>query len=193
MAIYSSNYLKSLSQTKTFSRKQNIINESSRQHESFDIFLSHSYLDKDIVEGLYIELRNFGYTVYVDWIIDPDLDRNNVTKETATIIRNRMKTCKSLLLAVSENASMSKWMPWELGYVDANTNRCAVLPVSSSLYAPESFKGFEYLSLYPFVKKVSSFGFKDELYVIEEANKYIEFEDWFKFGKQPVRKSYSMF
>lgn len=193
MSIYTSSYLINLSQTKTFSRNQHIINESAKKHESFDIFLSHSYLDKEIVEGLYIELRNFGYTVYVDWIIDPHLDRNSVTKETATTIRNRMKSSRSLLLAVSENASMSKWMPWELGYVDANTNRCAVLPVSTSLNAPESFKGIEYLSLYPFIKKVSSVGFKDALYVIEEAYKYVEFIDWFKDGKQPERKTYSMF
>ena len=77
----------------------------------FDIFLSHSFLDQREVKGLYIELTDLGYRVYVDWIADPQLDRNNVTKESAELIRNRMKSSKTLLLAISENAEMSKWMP----------------------------------------------------------------------------------
>lgn len=56
-------------------------------HISFDIFLSHSYLDKEDVEGLYIELTRMGFKVYVDWIIDPNLVRTNVTKTTATIFK----------------------------------------------------------------------------------------------------------
>lgn len=185
MTIYTSRYLRNLSQTKTFSTKQQIINESKKVHTGFDIFLSHSFLDKEDVEGLYIELTNFGYSVYVDWIIDPELDRKNVTKATATLIRNRMKSSKSLLLAVSENAQMSKWMPWELGYVDANTNRCAVIPVSQSVNAPSSFQGFEYLSLYPFIKKVPTTGLGEKLFVIEEAKKYVIFDNWLKFGENP--------
>ncbi|MPL94168.1 hypothetical protein SDC9_40316 [bioreactor metagenome] len=185
MTIYTSKYLRNLSQTKTFSTKQQIINESKKVHTGFDIFLSHSFLDKEDVEGLYIELTNFGYSVYVDWIIDPELDRKNVTKATATLIRNRMKFSKSLLLAVSENAQMSKWMPWELGYVDANTNKCAVIPVSQSVNAPSFFKGFEYLSLYPFIKKVPTKGLGEKLFVIEEAKKYVFFDNWLKFGENP--------
>jgi len=193
MTIFTSKYLRSLSsQTKTFSVNQSI-NESKRIDSNFDIFLSHSFLDKEDVEGLFIELTNFGFKVYVDWIIDPELDRKNVTEETAILIRNRMKSSKSLLLAVSENAQMSKWMPWELGYIDAKTNKCAIIPVSQSVTAPNSFKGSEYLVLYPFVKKVSSFGFKDELYVIEEAKIFTTFNEWFKFGKQPEIKTYNIF
>lgn len=65
-------------------------------HTSFNIFLSHSFLDKDEVEGLYLELTHMGYKVYVDWIIDPYLNRNNVTKATANHIRNRLKSSKTL-------------------------------------------------------------------------------------------------
>lgn len=193
MSIYSSKYLRSLSsQIRTFSVNQTI-NESKSVNTKFDIFLSHSFLDKEDIEGLFIELTNFGFKVYVDWIIDPELDRNNVTKETAILIRDRMKSSKSLLLAVSENAQMSKWMPWELGFVDSNTNKCAIIPVSKSQYASSSFKGLEYLSLYPFVKKVSIIGFPDELYVIEEAYKHVTFQNWFKLGEKPKIKSYNLF
>jgi hypothetical protein len=193
MAIYTSNYLKNLSQRKTVLFSSQILNESKKTHTSFDIFLSHSFLDKDEVEGLYIELSNQGYSVYVDWIIDPELDRNNVTKKSATLIRSRLKSSKTLLLAVSVNATVSKWMPWELGYVDGNTNKCAIIPISKSDYAPNSYVGVEYLSLYPFIKKVQTRGLGEKLFVIEETLKYIIFDDWLKLGDQPKAQEANIF
>lgn len=178
MSLYTSNYLKQLSRNKTSSESTKIFSERNKTHTSFDIFLSHSYLDKEEVEGLYIELTRFGFTVYVDWIIDPLLDRNNVTKASATLIKNRLKSSKSLLLALSINASVSKWMPWELGLVDGNTNRCALIPVSKEINTPNSYKGVEYLSLYPFIKKAPTIIGTQKLWSIEEANKYIVFDDW---------------
>lgn len=149
----------------------------------FDIFLSHSYLDKLEVQGLYQELTDFGYSVYVDWIVDPHLDRTNVTKKSATLVRDRMKNSKTLLLAISTNASMSKWIPWELGYVDGNTNKCAIIPVSKESTPPKSFKGLEYLILYPFIKKLTLKGTnEDKLWVIKSEFSYSEFDTWFSSG-----------
>ena len=193
MALYTSSYLKNLSQRKTVLFSRQILNESKKNHTSFDIFLSHSFLDKDEVEGLYIELTNQGYSVYVDWIIDPELDRNNITKKSAPLIRNRLKSSRTLLLAVSVNATVSKWMPWELGYVDGNTNKCAIVPISKSNYAPNSYSGVEYLSLYPFIKKVQTRGIGEKLFVIEETLKYIIFDDWLKLGEQPKAQAVNIF
>ena len=50
------------------------------------------------------------------------MNPNVVTPETAMVLRERMKQCKSLIYTFSENASDSKWMPWELGYFDALKN-----------------------------------------------------------------------
>lgn len=186
MSIYKSSYLKSLSQRKTRLFSNQILNESKKTHLSFDILLSHSFLDKDVVEGLYIELTLQGYSVYVDWIIDPHLDRGNVTKTTAALIRNRLKSSKTLLLAISVNASISKWMPWELGYVDGNTNKCAIIPVSKSDNAPTSYSGFEYLKLYPFIKKMPTRGLGDKLFVIEEAKRYVLFDYWLNGSRKPA-------
>lgn len=193
MAIYTSSYLKNLSQRKTVLFSSQILNESKKNHTSFDMFLSHSFLDKDEVEGLYIELTNQGYSVYVDWIIDPHLDRTNVTKASAKLIQNRLKISKSLLLAISTNATVSKWMPWELGYVDGNTNKCAIIPVSKSEYAPNSYAGAEYLSIYPFIKKVPTKSSGEKLFVIEEAKKYVIFDNWLKQGKRPEYKDISIY
>lgn len=76
---------------------------------NFDIFLSHSFLDKEVVKGLYNTLTEQGFSVYVDWIVDSDLNRSFVTKESAEKIRKRMDQSRSLLYAISTNAEMSKW------------------------------------------------------------------------------------
>ena len=185
MSLYTSSYLKGLSKTKSLNESTRLFSSTLKTRTSFDIFLSHSFLDKDEVEGLYLELSKMGYSVYVDWIIDPGLDRNNVTKESATLIRLRLKSCKCLILATSVNATISKWMPWELGYVDGNTSKCAILPISQNDSAPNSYKGIEYLSLYPFIKKVPTRASGEKLFVIEEALKYIIFDNWLKLGVKP--------
>lgn len=119
-------------------------------NHKFDIFLSHSYLDKDVISGIYHLLMKFNLDVYVDWIIDPDLDRNNVTRKSAERIRKRMDNSRSLIYAISISAHMSKWMPWELGYIDGSTDhKCAILPISEGY--DSSFKRQEYLELYPIV------------------------------------------
>ncbi len=183
MGIYNSDYLKSIASEKRRLFEQKLFSLRNTTPTEFDIFLSHSFLDKEEVQGLYQELTDFGYTVYVDWIIDPNLDRTNVTKESATLVRKRLKASKSLLLAISTNVSISKWIPWELGYIDGHTNKCAIIPVSKERIAPKSFKGSEYLSLYPFIKKhpIQGTG-KDELWVIESEHNYSILNLWIRNG-----------
>lgn len=185
MAIYSSEYLKGLA-----SRKQRLFESELKlfsaktvpESTSFDIFLSHSFLDKSEVQGLYQELTDFGFKVYVDWIVDPHLDRTNVTKSSAKLIQSRLKASKTLLLAISTNAAMSKWMPWELGYVDGHTNKCGIIPVSKERIPPKSFRGTEYLLLYPFIKKAQTTNGADKLWVIESEYNYSVFDDWLTNG-----------
>ena len=187
-SLYSSRYLKNIVASKSLSESQKMYSARNEVHTSFDIFLSHSFLDKDEVEGLYLELTRLGYKVYVDWIIDPYLDRNNVTKATANHIRSRLKSSRTLLLAISVNASISRWMPWELGYVDGNTNKCAIIPVSRDTIPPSSYKGVEYLLLYPFIKKALDMNNRERLWIIEESQKYIVFESWIS-GVNPVHQN----
>lgn len=83
------------------------ISENASQNE-FDIFLSHSSKDKEYIIKLKQKFESYHHTVYVDWITDSHLSRNNVDKLTAAQIRKRMKQCKCLLFATSENSSDSK-------------------------------------------------------------------------------------
>jgi TIR domain len=187
MALYGSTYLKQQSNNKTQNERIKMFSQRDIKHTSFDIFLSHSFLDKDEVEGLYLELTRMGFTVYVDWIIDPNLDRDNVTKESATIVRNRLRSSKTLLFAISASASVSKWIPWELGYVDGHTQQCAIIPVSREDNSPNIYKGKEYLSLYPFISKEFSSKQIEKLWVNESVSSYITLEQWFK-GEMPYER-----
>jgi hypothetical protein len=42
------------------------------------------------VLGTKVVLESFGFSVYVDWIVDPHMNREHVTRETAAILRDRM-------------------------------------------------------------------------------------------------------
>lgn len=113
--------------------------------QAYDIFLSHSSEDAILIKALRDILVSHGYTVYVDWIDDPQLNRQSVTKDTAAVLRARMGQCKSLLFATSDAAKKSVWMPWELGYVDAKTkSRVAIVPIVPDANQNDDFKGQEY-------------------------------------------------
>lgn len=126
--------------------------ESYKAETKFDIFLSHSSSDAELIIGIKALLEERGKRVYVDWVDDPELDRSRVTKETAARLRLRMVQSDTLFYVATDNASKSKWMPWELGFFDGlKRNRVRILPVLAS--SNQSFDGQEYLGLYPAVSK----------------------------------------
>jgi hypothetical protein len=99
---------------------------------TYDLFLSHSLRDEVLIVGLKRELERLHLTVYVDWIEDPALDRQNVSPQTARKLKHRMNSCKALIYATSQNSTKSKWMPWELGYFDAQHGEesVAICPIA---------------------------------------------------------------
>jgi len=156
--------------------------------DSFDVFLSHSIADAEIVLGIKQLLEESGLKVYVDWVEDAQLDRRAVTKESAAVLRQRMRQSKSLIYLSSENSSSSKWMPWELGYFDGfKPDGVAIMPVLDS--PTDAFRGQEYLGLYPIVQKNTySDGTPDVL--VEERG--VRWSTLKKFGRgQPVWGRYS--
>jgi hypothetical protein len=168
-----------------------ILNESALSESAsreFDIFLSHSYLDANLVAGLKIDIEEMGYSVYVDWIQDGQLDRTKVDKETANLLRSRMKQCKSLFYATSDNSSSSKWMPWECGYFDGVKGRVAICPIAMQGTQYE-YRGQEYLGLYPYIQKaIPDGGTSPTLWVYETSTKYVIYRAWLQ-GKQPIERT----
>lgn len=139
---------------------KSIVTESMESYASwkqYDVFLSHSTKDADIVLGVKLVLEELGKSVYIDWIDDAELDRTKVTPETASVLRDRMKSCSSLIFIATENSSSSKWTPWELGYFDGfKQGGVAIFPVLEDWRS--SFEGQEYLGLYPLVQRSDTLG-----------------------------------
>ena len=121
---------------------------------TFDIFLSHSYEDAELILGVKNLLEARRLRVYVDWVEDNKLDRTAVNANTAEIVRQRMRRSSYLLFATTTNSSQSRWMPWELGYFDGHKpGKVGILPLLER--SGDIFAGQEYLGLYPVVEVAS--------------------------------------
>jgi len=200
MALFQEAHLRNLAQQKVHndrrystegytrdSIQKSLLSESKIKFKNgirnFDIFLSHSFSDKELVLGLKIKLESYKYSVYVDWIEDYGMDRTNVTASNVLWIKQRMEASKCLLYATSSNSSNSKWMPWETGYMDAFTGKVAIIPVVSSVQY--DYFGTEYLGSYPYVEEARIQNSSIiTLWVRDQANQslYTRFNLWLNGG-----------
>lgn len=185
---YSAEYRRRTMSSRTFSARE-ILNEgvqTSDSTQTFDIFLSHSSSDNQLTAGLKLILEDLGFSVYVDWT-DPALNPQNVTPQTAAILRDRMSHCKSLLYAFSDNSTDSHWMPWELGYFDGLRNSMvAVLPISS--VNSKTIEGSEYVGLYYVIDFDTIKGSSKDAFWVNNGSDYVNLKDWIQ-GKKPYKHS----
>ena len=163
-----------------------VVRESVSTSRRFDIFLSHSYADREVVKGLAYMLENdFKLSVYLDWVIDPSLDRTRVNNVTAEVLRNRLKHCKCLWYVTSYTSETSKWMPWETGYADGYSGKVAICPFVDG--RKSGFSGLEYLSLYPYVDIAKASGSNsNSLWVNESPTRYCPFDAWLNNNAKPM-------
>ncbi|MFY0684147.1 MAG: toll/interleukin-1 receptor domain-containing protein [Balneola sp.] len=179
MPLFKASEARSLSKAYSgYKTSSQILTESYKEFsflENYDIFLSHSFSDADIINGIKKKLELSGYSVYVDWIEDYQLDRRLVSSHTARLLRNRMRRSKSLFYVTSSNSTKSKWMPWETGYFDGFKGKVAIFPVNEEVFDKYQFKGQEFLNLYPYIT-LSKDG--KTLYVVDEENNWKELSSW---------------
>ena len=174
---------------KSFSKTADqIIIESASTFKLFityDVFLSHSVKDSELILGMKGILEDLGYSIYVDWIDDPELDRKKVSKETAKKLRHRMISSKSLFFVTTDNTDNSKWMPWECGYFDGIKEKVAIVPVKKTSSNNE-YDGQEYLGLYPYVIKEKSINGKEILWVHLNKTRYVSYDHWVKTSNDKI-------
>lgn len=156
--------------------------------DRFDIFLSHSIRDAKIVYGVKRLLEETGKTVYVDWIVDPQLHRNAVSAGTAETLRKRMRKCDACFYLYSQHSQTSRWMPWELGFFDGMNGNVAILPIlppSGTL----DIEGEEYLEVYPKID-FANIDTVPAIYVNQakrlEVAAYKRFDEW-RAGSEKLR------
>ncbi|GAA0755677.1 hypothetical protein GCM10017620_07420 [Brevundimonas intermedia] len=148
--------------------------------DRFDIFLSHSVRDASLVMGVKRILEEAGKTVYVDWISDPNLDRNAVTGATAERLRHRMRKCDACFYLFSRHSRRSRWMPWELGFFDGHNGNVAILPLIPPT-GELDFTGEEYLEIYPKIDFANLSG-SPSIFVNQvrrtEMGSYKSYDEW---------------
>lgn len=146
---------------------------------SYDVFLSHSYLDRVQVLALVKLFNKHHFSVYVDWIEDKQLNRREVNLKTANLLRERMKQSKSLSYLTTKNITDSRWCPWELGYFDGlKQSKCCILPI---MEYNSKFNGQEYLGLYSYLEYASLTGVDRgcDFYICNQnRTKFIKLRDW---------------
>jgi len=192
MALFTETQLRAIGKSRSsrsvYARADSVIvNENSvlaKRRSSFDVFLSHSIADSDIILGVKTVLESKGLSVYVDWIEDPDLHRQNVTAKTANRLKQRMQQSKSLVYAHSTHSPSSKWMPWELGFFDGMSGAITIFPIAKS--HDGVYEGQEFLGLYPYIDYVGELSMfvnkgtapSKALGKSREYDSFRSFEDW---------------
>lgn len=99
-------------------------------HKVFHVFLSHSLHDQDKLLKLKVLLNSLNLTVYLDWTEDRvALQRKLTSADTAKVIMERIKNCKSVMYILTDASLSSAWASWELGYAHALGKKICVLKI----------------------------------------------------------------
>ncbi|EHU0373429.1 TIR domain-containing protein [Vibrio cholerae] len=192
MALFKESDIRSRAKLETqrtlYKSNSRILAESSalfNKSKTYDIFLSHSSKDAELILGVKATLQDMGYSVYVDWVEDAQLDRSNVNEATAQLLRERMDASKSLFYVTTENAESSKWMPWECGYFDGIKDKVAILPIKKHSN-DNHYQGQEYLGLYPYCLKENDFTQNPRLWIHKDKDYYVSYDDWLKTSRKEL-------
>jgi hypothetical protein len=169
------------------SAAREILTETASADATFDVFLSHSSNEPEsILLGIKGYLEDAGLSVYVDRYTDPQLSPEEVTLETAETLRGRLRASRSLLYVYSRHSKLSRWMPWELGFMDGEGSLLGFAPVVQP--ARDTFEGEQYLGLYPYLDRATISGQTTwTLWINRGLREYTQYADWVR-GKTEITK-----
>ena len=117
------------------------------------VFISHKHDDLEDLKGIigFLE-KEYKIKVYID---SKDTTMPQKTSGvTATKIKDRIQKCDKFILLATNGAIDSKWCNWELGYGDAQKyekKKIALFPMKPYGTYDSSYKGNEYMSIYPYI------------------------------------------
>lgn len=144
-----------------------IYNSQLEQMKTYDLFLSHSSIDKEELLKLKSSLNSEDLNVYIDWVNDRDaLSRELTNVDTAKVIIERLKSSKALMYIHTASSFESKWTPWELGYFHALNKKICVYMPDSTIEKPP------YLDIYHRVEVI------DGKFQIIDLDKTYSINEW---------------
>lgn len=145
-----------------------ITNEQFDSQKQYDVFLSHSSLDSELVLQLMSILNSKGLTVYVDWVEDQTaLKRNLTSADTAKVLIERIKSSRVILYVKTSQSALSLWTPWELGYAQAIGKKITVLEIEYIVGTPQ------YLDIYDKSKLM-----EDGTIMVDDQDEILPIEIW---------------
>ena len=154
-----------------------LLEASTPTATSFDVFLSHSPTEPDVfLLGVKAMLEDEGLKVYVDNYGDPSVAPISVTPVMTNIVRHRMRQSNTLLYVYSQYSTMSRWTPWELGFFDGLKGAVGIIPVTH--HEEETFKGAEYLNLYPYVDATMSGTNERQFWIRRSSDVFASLSAW---------------
>ena len=160
---------------------ENYTIEKKASYQSFDVFLSHSTKDKDVLPSVINFLSLYGVNVYIDKT-DKELPCNT-SPETGDILKKRIQESKKFIVLVSSNSKDSKWIPWELGIADGKKKikNIALFPNVQNVSMP-SWPEQEYLGLYQRIVYGRLQGYSTPVWMVldHHENTGTELSEWLK-------------
>lgn len=108
-------------------------------------FLCHSHKDHELAKGLQVLLKENGWDLYIDW--EDSAMPSTPNKETANIIKAKIKATNWFLFLATSNSTQSRWCPWEIGFADSakGYEKILIIPTEDDY---GNWYGNEYLQLY---------------------------------------------
>ena len=104
---------------------ERIENDSIQNKKSFDYFISHSFLDNELVKKIVKEMNKLNLHIYCDWFNDTDfLKRKYASKYTRIILKKRLEQSRKVLFIKTHNTNnesnnfFSKWIKMEILYAN---------------------------------------------------------------------------
>lgn len=102
-------------------------------------FISHKNEDAEAALEIGNHIMNdFGCNIYLD-LFDEALqiaDRNNDVETIVKSIQNALKYSTHLLCIVTEKSKESWWVPYEIGFAQANCKKTASIKLKTAEYLP---------------------------------------------------------
>lgn len=148
-----------------------IYNSQMEKNKKYDLFISHSSTNKELLLRTKSILNSLNFNVYIDWINDKEgLKRTLTNAETAQVIIERLKSSSALMFVYTQDSLKSLWTPWEIGYFHSLKGKICV-------YYPDDVDDNDipaYIKIYPKVKMVN-----DKLVLTHNEFK-INLKDWLK-------------
>lgn len=150
--------------TERFAFNEEILLSKSPEPGVKSIFLSHSHKDRDLALGLQkLLVKAYRQKVFIDWQ-DSNMPRET-NRETATLIKEKIKNLDFFMVLATQSALQSRWVPWEIGVADSRKaiDRIGIIPVADD---SGKWDGNEYLQLYQRIELAQ----KDELAIFGPEN-----------------------